>query len=165
MSLLLTWSEESVVHPKYRTVPHGSPDDPVAALVLTELLQSCQRLLVRVELSRGRVDPGGGTPGAVLAVAQHGPAQPHLAHPAVLLPGGEAGAAHHHVGPEGLLGDLAGDVLGQAGGEGGQGGGRGHHVGRHVGVGGDTAGQEGPRVGPGVLWPGLPGTLITPANV
>ena len=152
------------MHPKYGAVPHGSPDDPVAALVLSELLQSGQRLVVRVELARGGVDLGGGAPGAVLAVGQHGPAQPHLAHPGVLLPGGEVGATHHHVGPEGLLADLPGDVVRQPGVEVLQGLVRGHHVGRHVGVGGDTAGQERPRVGPGVLRPSLPRTEVTPAR-
>ena len=58
MSLLLTWSEESVVHPKYRTVPHGPPDNPVIPLVLAELPQRCQGLAVRVETARGGVDPG-----------------------------------------------------------------------------------------------------------
>ena len=160
----LTWCEESVVHPEYRTVPHCPPDDPVASLVLPELSQSRQGLAVWVELARDRVDPGGRAPRAVLAVGQHGLPQPQLPHPGVLLPGGEVGPVHHHVGSEGLLADLAGDVSGQSGVEVEQGGVRGDHVGSNVRVGGDTAGQESPRVGPGVLGSGLPRTLLTPVN-
>ena len=51
----LTWSEESVVHPKYRTVPHGSPDDLVTPLVLSELLEGSEGFLVWVPLSCPRI--------------------------------------------------------------------------------------------------------------
>ena len=53
------------------------------------------------------------TPGAVLVVGEHGPANPDLAHPGVLLPGLEAGPAHHNVGSERPLVNLGGDMARQ----------------------------------------------------